>query len=98
MNDTGRRNDPAFEVGALLDSATVNAAHLRVMLLGMLAIVLDGFDIQVLAFAAPALIADWGIPKESLKWVFVAGVFGMAIGAFLVGPRGDSWGRRRALI
>jgi len=87
-----------FEVGALLDAAPLNAAHARVILLAALAVVMDGFDIQVLGFAAPKLVEDWGVTREALAPIFAAGIVGMAIGAIVLGPRGDAWGRRRALL
>lgn len=86
------------EVGALLDAAPVGRVHLRIVLLAMCAIVLDGYDLQVLGFAAPALIADWGITRADLAPIFAAGMVGVGIGGLLVGPRGDAWGRRLALM
>jgi AAHS family 4-hydroxybenzoate transporter-like MFS transporter len=89
---------PDFEVGALLDRAPVGSAHLRVFALAGAAIVLDGFDLQALGFAAPSLIADWGISRAELAPLFAAGIIGMAIGALLFGHLGDRWGRRRAIL
>jgi AAHS family 4-hydroxybenzoate transporter-like MFS transporter len=87
-----------FEAGALLDRAPVGSAHLRVFALAGAAIVLDGFDLQALGFAAPSLIADWGISRADLAPLFAAGIIGMAIGALLFGHLGDRWGRRRAML
>jgi MFS transporter, AAHS family, 4-hydroxybenzoate transporter len=92
------RKDANFEIGVLLDSAPLGRSHWRVVALVGLAIVLDGFDLQALAYAAPALIADWGIDRSALAPLFAASLVGVALGGILIGPRGDAWGRRPALI
>jgi AAHS family 4-hydroxybenzoate transporter-like MFS transporter len=85
-------------VGTALDTATIGRSHIAIALLAMSVIVLDGFDLQVLAFAAPALLAEWGITRADLAPIFAAGMVGVAIGGLTIGPRGDVWGRRPALI
>lgn len=90
--------DPAFEVGALLDAAPVTRAHIVVVALATAAVVLDGFDLQALAYAAPALIQQWGTSRAALAPIFAASIVGVGLGSLLIGPRGDVWGRKRALI
>ena len=90
--------DPSFEVGSALDSASIGRNHLILTLLAMSVIVLDGFDLQVLAFAAPALLAEWGITRAELAPIFASGMVGVAIGGLTIGPRGDVWGRKPALV
>lgn len=63
-----------------------------------LSIILDGFDTQIIAFAAPALLSDWGLGKSDLAPVFGLGLFGAAIGAAAGGYVGDRLGRRIGLI
>ncbi|GAB6875154.1 MFS transporter [Halomonas shantousis] len=59
---------------------------------------LDGFDVLVMAFTAPAIAADWGVSGASLGILFSAGLLGMGIGAFLVAPLGDRLGRRPTVL
>lgn len=61
-------------------------------------VLLDGFDIQVLAFAAPAIMAEWGVSRAELAPLFAAGLVGMAIGGILGGPAGDRFGRRPLIL
>ncbi len=90
--------DIRFEVGAELDRTTLRGTHFLIALLAMSVIVLDGFDLQVLGFAAPALLAEWGITRADLAPIFASGMVGVAIGGLVIGPRGDVWGRKPALI
>ncbi|MEL0083130.1 MAG: MFS transporter, partial [Gammaproteobacteria bacterium] len=69
-----------------------------VMLFCTLVVVLDGFDVQAIAFTAPQIGADLGIPRHDFGTLFSAGLIGMALGALLVGPMGDRWGRKWAII
>ncbi|MBB3332785.1 MFS family permease [Halomonas campaniensis] len=59
---------------------------------------LDGFDVLVMAFTAPAIASDWGVSGASLGILFSAGLLGMGIGAFLVAPLGDRFGRRPTVL
>nr|WP_246415684.1 MFS transporter [Novosphingobium taihuense] len=69
-----------------------------ILVLCALAIVLDGFDTQVIGFAAPALLADWGITKAQLAPILGIGLFGMSLGAAAGGYVGDRLGRRFGMI
>lgn len=66
----------------------------RVVALGALIILLDGFDVQAIGFAATAISADLGIRTEQLGIVFSAGLVGALLGAFALSPLADRFGRR----
>lgn len=92
-------NDVAgVDVGRLLDTSPFKGLPLLVAVFTTLTLIFDGFDIQSIAFAAPRLLAEWGIDKPALRPVFAAGLLGMAFGALSLGAFGDYFGRRRALI
>jgi AAHS family 4-hydroxybenzoate transporter-like MFS transporter len=61
-------------------------------------LVMDGFDLQAMGYAAPALVRDWGIPPAALGGVFSAGLLGLFLGAILFGALADRLGRRPALL
>jgi AAHS family 4-hydroxybenzoate transporter-like MFS transporter len=84
--------------GSAPAGARASTTGLRVLAIGVATVVLDGYDIQAAAFAAPALSAEWGLDKAALGPVLAAALVGMAVGAFAGGPAGDRWGRRATLI
>src|SRR5262245_9043572 len=86
------------EVTSVVDGARFGSQALLVCVLTTLALVFDGFDIQAIAFAAPRLMADWGIDRAALARILAAGLLGMFVGAFALGVVGDRYGRRRALL
>lgn len=59
---------------------------------------LDGFDVFAITFAAPALLAEWGIGKAQLGIAIAAGLVGMAVGSLALSPLADMFGRRRMLL
>jgi AAHS family 4-hydroxybenzoate transporter-like MFS transporter len=69
-------------------------------LLGVLLIALlcDGFDLQLVAFAAPRIAADWGIEPQALRYAIVANLLGMMLGAMFLGNMGDRFGRKRVIV
>ena len=69
-----------------------------VVALAALAIIFDGFDNQVLGFAMPSLIAEWGVSKADLAIVPALGLLGMTLGSMMAGALGDRLGRRTMLI
>jgi AAHS family 4-hydroxybenzoate transporter-like MFS transporter len=89
---------PASAVGDLIDQRPLAPVQWWVLALCTLVVLLDGFDVQAAAFTGPALAVAWQIDRASLGPVFAAGLAGMAVGALLIGPLGDRYGRRPALL
>jgi AAHS family 4-hydroxybenzoate transporter-like MFS transporter len=56
-----------------------------VVFLAAFSIVLDGFDGQLIGFAIPVLIKEWGITRGDFAPAVAAGQFGMGIGSALAG-------------
>lgn len=85
-----------------LDEAleTLPFGRLRVLVLVLVTaiVVLDGFDIQLAALAAPAMLTEWGLDRAAFGPVLAASLAGMAVGTALGGSIGDRVGRRPALI
>jgi benzoate transport len=61
-------------------------------------IMIDGFDVLVMSFAAPALSQEWGVPPIQLGYVLSAGLFGMALGSIFMTPLADKIGRRNLTL
>ena len=68
------------------------------LLLACLAVVIDGFDLQVIAFVGPKLMQEWGLSKAELGQAISAALIGMGFGAPIGGWLGDKFGRKKAMI
>ncbi|GFE75442.1 MFS transporter [Novosphingobium sp. TCA1] len=59
---------------------------------------LDGMDLLIMSYVAPAMAADWNIGLAALGVVFSAGLAGMMVGCVAVAPFADTWGRRPTVL
>ncbi len=69
----------------------------QMYVLAALAMILDGFDGQLIGFAIPAIIKEWGVTREAFSTAVASGLFGMAMGSLAAGYIADRIGRRLLL-
>ena len=86
------------DIGHLMDQAAWPLLAKAYVALAAFAVLLDGFDNQVLGFALPAIIREWHMARDLFSPVIAIGLVGMALGAGLGGMVGDRIGRKTALI
>jgi MFS transporter, AAHS family, 4-hydroxybenzoate transporter len=86
------------DVAVVLDQARFGGAALTIFVLTTLALIFDGFDVQAMAFVAPAILHNWGLERAALAPVLALGLIGMAVGALALSGFGDRYGRRPTLI
>ncbi len=84
----------AASTGDLLHESKITPTQWLILLLCVVASMLEGFDIVIIAYTAPAISADWGITFQELGVVLSAGLFGMTLGAMLLSWLADRYGRR----
>lgn len=89
---------PAIDVPELLDRQRISPFQLRVTALCAAVVFFDGFDTQVIGNLNPAIAKDWQLQGGVMKWVAVAGLVGLMIGALTLGPVADRIGRRAVII
>ena len=88
----------SVQVADVIDESPMGTKQWLVMLFCTLVVILDGFDVQAIAFTAPDISADLSIPEHRFGTLFSAGLIGMALGALMIGPIGDTRGRKFAII
>ncbi|CAG2158180.1 unnamed protein product [Oppiella nova] len=69
-----------------------------ILLTCLLLMVMDGYDIQAIAYAAPLIMEHWHIDKTMLGVVFSASLFGLFIGSLFLSSLADRFGRRPILL
>lgn len=87
-----------IDIKTFLDGRPLCSFQIRVVLLGLLVLMLDGMDTTAMGFVAPTLVADWKIARVALSPVFMSGLFGLAVGALAAGPIGDRLGRKVVIV
>lgn len=88
----------SIDVGHLLDEGPYTPFQITVVVLAALSIVMDGFDGQLIGFAIPMIIKEWGITRAAFAPAVAAGLVGMGIGSACAGLFADRFGRRWAVI
>lgn len=86
------------DVAAVIDRESVSHLQLLVIALCMIVVILDGFDVQTIAFTGTAIAKEWGLAPAHLGPLFAAGMVGMLFGALVIGSLGDRSGRKPALL
>lgn len=81
-----------------LDHGRWTGFQRRAAVLAILAVVLDGFDIQLLGVAIPALMKAWNLPREAFVPVLGLGLVAMSAGTAINGWLGDRIGRKVTLL
>jgi AAHS family 4-hydroxybenzoate transporter-like MFS transporter len=61
-------------------------------------LIIEGYDIGVIGFVAPAIAPQWGVPVSSFGPVFGAGVLAMMLSGFASGPLADRFGRKVVIL
>ena len=88
----------SIDVEALIDGQKFGAFTFRVLALSLLALIIEGYDVQVMSFAAPSLLKAWHLQRAAFAPVFSASLFGILFGAPLLGWIGDRIGRKACIL
>jgi len=90
-------DQPVIQVSRMLDERGLSSFQIRLLIWSFLIVLIDGYDIGAIAFAAPHLIGQWHVAPKALGAVFSASLVGILIGSAVFGWVGDRAGRKVAL-
>lgn len=88
----------ALNVAEVLETRGLGRFQLGAFALLGACLVMDGFDVLAMGYAAPALIRDWGLSNAAMGPVFGAALLGLFLGSILSGVVADRVGRRPVLL
>ncbi|WP_298960664.1 MFS transporter [uncultured Methylobacterium sp.] len=88
----------SVDIGQILDDGPWTSLQKVVVVLAALSIVADGFDGQLIGYAIPSLIREWGVTRGDFAPVVASGLIGMGLGSAFAGLFADRFGRRLAVI
>jgi MFS transporter, AAHS family, 4-hydroxybenzoate transporter len=85
-------------IDRLVDGQRIRWFNVSLLIWSFLAMFADGYDIGALSFAQPELQSLWHVPKAAFGPASSASLFGILLGAPLLGWVGDRFGRKTAIV
>jgi benzoate transport len=79
-------------------TSPMSRLQIRAVAVAIALMLIDGLDVAVAAYAAPALSKSWGLDPVTLGYLLSSGLVGMAAGSLILTPFSDKIGRRRMML
>ncbi len=99
MNEATASATPAnFDISKAIDDGRFTHIQRMVYVLAALAIVVDGFDGQMIGYAIPMIMKEWGVTRAAFSVAVASGLAGMAFGSLSAGVLADKLGRKPVLV
>ena len=87
-----------FDVSKAIDDGGFSTLQKLAYLFAALAIVVDGFDGQMIGYAIPMIMKEWDVTRATFSIAVASGLVGMAIGSLSAGVLSDKFGRKPVLV
>lgn len=85
------------DVRQFINERPMSRYQWMILAICFLIVAVDGMDVAIMGFIAPAVIKEWGVSKAAFGAVMSAAPFGLVIGALVAGPTSDRIGRKKVL-
>ncbi len=87
-----------IDVGSLIEDRKISWFQYGVIAWACAIMFIEGYDMQVVPFAAPAMIKAWHVNRAYFGPVFGFGLFGYMLGATILSNLGDKFGRKKIIV
>ncbi len=87
-----------IDVAALIESQKANWFRASIVIWACAVMLMEGYDIQVLAYAAPSIIKAWQIKASYFGPIFGFSLFGYMLGATVFSNLADRIGRKKIIL
>ncbi|MFZ9660786.1 MAG: MFS transporter [Chitinophagaceae bacterium] len=81
-----------------IDNSPMRLVQYVTIIVCFLMNILDGMDVIIISYTAPAIAKDWNISPANLGIVFSSGLVGMTVGAMFFAPYADNVGRKSLML
>ena len=70
----------------VMDNCRIGSLQIRVFVLCLGSLIMDGFDVQAMGYVAPAMLGEWNLPRPTLGPLLSIGHLGVMFGAIAFIP------------
>lgn len=85
-------------VDEVIDKAKISPFHWRILFWCTLIIIFDGYDLVIYGVVLPILMQQWQLDPVTAGALGSTALFGMMIGAMLLGTLSDRFGRKKMIV
>lgn len=85
-------------VGSVIEKLPLNQVHYWTVMVAALGFMFDSFDTYIVSYAMPSIIQEWNITPVENGMLTSMGFWGMFVGAIILGPLTDRFGRHIGFI
>ena len=85
-------------VEEVIDKAKISPFHWRILFWCTLIIIFDGYDLVIYGVVLPILMQKWQLDPVTAGALGSTALFGMMIGAMLLGTLSDRFGRKKMIV
>ncbi|MBP8025171.1 MAG: aromatic acid/H+ symport family MFS transporter, partial [Neisseria sp.] len=82
----------------VIDKAKISPFHWRILFWCTLIIIFDGYDLVIYGVVLPILMQQWQLDPVTAGALGSTALFGMMIGAMLLGTLSDRFGRKKMIV
>jgi MFS transporter, AAHS family, 4-hydroxybenzoate transporter len=90
--------DAIIDTDALIDHRRIGKLQYLVAFLGACALMVEGFDTQVIGYIAPQLTRLWHVPASTLGLILSADMLGLLFGYLVLSPLSARFGHKRMVV
>jgi MFS transporter, AAHS family, 4-hydroxybenzoate transporter len=87
-----------LDVGEVINEAKLSLCQWFVFLICGLLALLDGYDLNVVNFAAPVIAKAWHLPVSVFGLIFGSGIAGLLCGTLVLSATADRYGRKKGIL
>ncbi|WP_071058078.1 MFS transporter [Pelistega sp. MC2] len=86
------------QIRSLIDGRSISRFQWKIIAICFCIVLLDGFDIAIVAYIAPLLKTELSLGSQHLSYLFMSGVLGLMLGSMIFGSLADKFGRKSVLL
>ena len=87
-----------IDIERVFDDQKIGGFHIALLVISFLAMMTEGFDLGIAAFAGPGILKEWHLSGRELGVLFSSSLAAGFIGPPLFGFLSDKFGRKRVVV